>query len=69
MAITQSHYGHALIKPPLMIVEGYKPEAIEKGPRIGIDGSGEARAYPWRFWIKGNRFVSKGRAVRITKRE
>lgn len=28
-------------------------------PRVGIANSGEAKDYPWRFWITGNPFVSK----------
>ncbi|MCO1602840.1 DNA-3-methyladenine glycosylase [Desulfosporosinus nitroreducens] len=29
------------------------------GPRIGIHNSREAVHYPWRFWVKDSRFVSK----------
>jgi DNA-3-methyladenine glycosylase len=33
---------------------------IATGPRIGIDyAQPKDRAIPWRFWIKGNRFVSR----------
>ena len=33
---------------------------IATGPRIGIDyAQGKDRAVSWRFWIKGNRFVSR----------
>jgi DNA-3-methyladenine glycosylase len=39
--------------------EGYKPEEIIKGKRINIDYAEEAIDFPWRFYIKGNRFVSK----------
>ena len=31
---------------------------IASGPRIGIDYAGEWADKPWRFWIRGNRFVS-----------
>lgn len=35
-------------------------EAIATGPRIGIDyAQPEDRAAPWRFWLQGNKFVSK----------
>lgn len=34
-------------------------EDIEATPRINIDYAGEAIGYPWRFIIKGNKFVSK----------
>jgi DNA-3-methyladenine glycosylase len=31
---------------------------VMSGPRIGIDYAGEWIEKPWRFWIKGNPFVS-----------
>ncbi|HET7705213.1 MAG TPA: DNA-3-methyladenine glycosylase [Thermoanaerobaculia bacterium] len=33
-------------------------------PRVGIDGSGEAAAWPLRFLLRGNRYVSAYRNVR-----
>jgi DNA-3-methyladenine glycosylase len=33
--------------------------SISEGPRVGIDYAGEDSAKPWRYWIKGNEFVSK----------
>lgn len=34
--------------------------AVATGPRIGITNARpEDRAAPWRFWVRGNRFVSK----------
>lgn len=36
------------------------PGQIAKGPRVGIDYAGRYWAkIPWRFWIKGNKFVSR----------
>jgi len=35
------------------------PRAIARGPRIGIDYAEEWVAKPWRFWVKGNPFVSR----------
>ena len=35
---------------------------IESGKRIGIDYAKEFVDMPWRFWAKGNQFVSKSRA-------
>jgi len=32
---------------------------IISGPRVGIDYAGEWVDKPWRFWIKGNSFVSR----------
>lgn len=59
LGITMEDYGHFFTKPPLYIAPGIKPEAISTGPRIGIDNTGEAKHYPWRFWITGNPYVSK----------
>lgn len=33
---------------------------IMSGPRIGIDYAEEWIDKPWRFWLKGNRYVSRG---------
>jgi DNA-3-methyladenine glycosylase len=32
---------------------------IAAGPRVGIDYAEEWKDKPWRFWIKGNPFVSR----------
>lgn len=60
LGITMADYGHPLDKPPLWIEKGIDvhPEHIASGQRIGIQNSGEAVHYPWRFWISGNKFVS-----------
>jgi DNA-3-methyladenine glycosylase len=36
-----------------------RPEDIVEGPRIGIAYAEEYALKPWRFWVKGNLFVSK----------
>ncbi|MCQ6276835.1 DNA-3-methyladenine glycosylase [Bacillus sp. V3B] len=59
LGITMNDYGHSFSKPPLYIASGIIPNDISIGPRIGIDNTGEARDYPWRFWITGNPFVSR----------
>ncbi|MBF0707624.1 DNA-3-methyladenine glycosylase [Alkalihalobacillus hwajinpoensis] len=59
LGIDPGDYGHALVRPPLYIQSGYTPEHISEGKRIGIDNSGEARDYPWRFWVTGNPYVSR----------
>jgi DNA-3-methyladenine glycosylase len=35
------------------------PGDISSGARIGIDYAGNDAHHPWRFWVSGNRFVSK----------
>jgi DNA-3-methyladenine glycosylase len=34
---------------------------IAVGKRVGIDYAAEDAEQPWRFWIKGNPYVSKAR--------
>lgn len=61
LGINMADYGHPLDQSPLWIAEGQKidPELIATGPRIGIHNTGEAVHYPWRFWVVGNRYVSR----------
>ena len=40
------------------------PAQVHTGKRIGIDYAGEAREYPWRFYLKGNPHVSGGKEFR-----
>ena len=45
-------------------VEGHrelKKSEIASGPRVGIDYAEEFIDEPWRFWLKGNEFVSRAR--------
>ncbi len=37
----------------------FTDKEIAVGKRIGIDYAGEDAEKPWRFWVKGNEFVSK----------
>ncbi|WP_059172805.1 DNA-3-methyladenine glycosylase [Bacillus sp. FJAT-27445] len=59
LGISMDDYGKKFTEPPLFISKGRITESISEGPRIGIGNSGEAREYPWRFWITGNPYVSK----------
>ncbi len=59
LGIEKADYGRCFFERPLFIAEGKEPASISSGPRIGIDNSGEAKDYPWRFWITDNRFVSR----------
>ncbi|MCM3597305.1 DNA-3-methyladenine glycosylase [Metabacillus idriensis] len=67
LGIVKEDYGRPLWEAPLYIAEGNEPELTAAGPRIGIDNSGEAREYPWRFWVSGNRFVSGTKKNNIIK--
>ncbi len=59
LGIIKNDYGHPLTMSPLYIAEGKQRFHISKGPRIGIENSGEAKEYPWRFWNTGNKYVSR----------
>ncbi|SDI49666.1 DNA-3-methyladenine glycosylase [Alteribacillus bidgolensis] len=59
LGIIKADYGRRFYEKPLYIAEGQAPSSITSGPRIGIDNSGEAKDYPWRFWETGNPFVSR----------
>lgn len=59
LGITKKQYGWDFLESPLRISEGIKVDRIAVGKRVGIDNTGEARDYPWRFWVAGNEHVSK----------
>ncbi len=59
LGITMEDYGRKFWKPPLSISPGPAPIEISQGKRIGIENSGEAKDYPWRFWVTDHPFVSR----------
>ncbi|WP_281279529.1 DNA-3-methyladenine glycosylase [Aquibacillus sediminis] len=61
LGIQMEDYGHDLQLPPLWIAKPHQTKKITivSGPRIGIENSGEAKYYPWRFWIDDNPFLSR----------
>jgi len=61
LGITMEDYGRPFFEPPIYITKGYIPKDVSIGPRIGIENTGEAKDYPWRFWITDNPFVSRKR--------
>ncbi|AQQ52086.1 DNA-3-methyladenine glycosylase [Planococcus lenghuensis] len=61
MGITMKYYGHHFTECPLIIAKGEPVWEVEAGPRVGIQNTGEAVHYPYRFFEKGNPFVSKYR--------
>lgn len=49
-----------LLEDDIFIEEDIKENfEISTSKRIGIDYAEEAKDYPWRFYIKGNKYVSK----------
>jgi DNA-3-methyladenine glycosylase len=40
-------------------LSGWSGDVVRTGPRVGVSGpGGDAVAYPWRFWLQGERSVS-----------
>ena len=61
LGISKVHSGINLVKDEIYIADdGFVIEQNLLGisKRIGIEGSGDAALQPYRFYIKGNRFVS-----------
>ncbi|WP_308468430.1 DNA-3-methyladenine glycosylase [Rathayibacter soli] len=50
--------GVDLLTPPFQLRMPPAPVSISTGPRTGVGGPGGGSAYPWRFWITGDPFVS-----------
>ena len=66
MAVTRAFNSHDLTtgEELWLAAAADQPEAfeVEAGPRIGVDYAGPGWAdRPWRFWIRGNKSVSKPR--------
>jgi DNA-3-methyladenine glycosylase len=56
LGITSAHNGLALDRPPFHLLARDKDVEIVSGPRIGISKAAEL---PWRYGLKGSRFLSK----------
>jgi DNA-3-methyladenine glycosylase len=67
MGLLTLHTGSSLLGDAIFIGDdGYRPKKtdIVAGPRIGVDYAGEDAALPYRFFIKGNLYVSGGKGRR-----
>ena len=66
MGLDRSYNGADLLGERVWLETGrtVAPEEIACGPRIGIDYAGEYVMKPWRFWVRGNPFVSRERTPR-----
>jgi DNA-3-methyladenine glycosylase len=56
LGITRAHDGLALDAPPFQLSPPTKRPAVVVGPRIGIT---KAVDVPWRFGLKGSKFLSR----------
>ena len=66
--ITRELNGEDLIDGERIWVEDHrrvKRSDIESGPRVGIDYAEEFAHEPWRFWVKGNEFVSRAMLKKV----
>jgi len=61
LGVSMAYYGHNWSEKPLYIAEGPGISELEIGPRVGIQNSGDAVHYPYRFFEKGHSMVSKYR--------
>jgi DNA-3-methyladenine glycosylase len=61
MGVDMRHYGYDLCSDDFYLASpGKAPDiAIAEGPRIGVDYAGEWASRPLRFFIEGNRYVSR----------
>jgi DNA-3-methyladenine glycosylase len=64
LGVTEAYNGLALDAPPFAIFARRGPVEVVVGPRIGIT---KAIDKPWRYGLKGSRFVSKPFATRATQ--
>jgi len=63
LGMTRRLDGADLAADRVWIEEAARPlpaSAIAAGPRVGIGYAGAWAQRPWRFWIRGNPFVSRG---------
>ncbi len=61
LGIVTAHSGYSLLSKELFIADdgfSYPPESIHASPRIGVDYAGTDALLPYRFYVKGNPFVS-----------
>lgn len=62
MGICMRHKNLDLVDGETLFIEDgprVPPRLVARGPRIGVDYSGEWAQKPYRFWIKGNPHVSR----------
>lgn len=58
-SISMQANGKSITNPPLYLCEGREMTKLVESKRVGIENSGEAKDYLWRFYEKDNQYVSK----------
>ncbi|MFN6963935.1 MAG: DNA-3-methyladenine glycosylase [Pyrinomonadaceae bacterium] len=68
LGIDKTFYGEDLLGDRIWVEEYRKIRMAEaaSGPRVGIDYAEEFVDVPWRFWVRGNEFVSRNGTRRPT---
>lgn len=63
LGIDRDFNGEDLMGDQIWVEEYRNPkkDEITSGSRVGVDYAGEFVDAPWRFWVKGNEYVSKTR--------
>ncbi len=71
LGIDKTFYGEDLTGDRIWLERAQDEDGIEiaSGPRIGIDYAGEYVDKPWRYWVKGNAFVSRAPGKRSRPKE
>ncbi|HEY8444645.1 MAG TPA: DNA-3-methyladenine glycosylase [Bacilli bacterium] len=59
LGITMKQYGESFNSDNLYILDYPCDEKIIQTKRINIEYAEEARYFPWRFYLEGNKYVSK----------
>jgi len=61
MGLSLAHNREDLLSDRLHLLDGPRvpDRQVVRGPRVGVDYAGEWAAKPYRFWIRGNAFVSR----------
>lgn len=59
MAIDRNDYGADLVTGPLYVEEGNQPVTIDVSKRKNIDYARWGKDFPWRFTLRGSRWVTK----------
>lgn len=61
LGISKNHSGLNLLGNKIFIADGnkvFKESEIGASKRIGVESAGAAALYPYRFFVKGNKYVS-----------
>jgi DNA-3-methyladenine glycosylase len=56
LGVTRAHDGLPLDAPPFELVRSAAPAEVVRGPRVGITRAAEL---PWRYGLRGSRFLSR----------